>query len=304
MAAKSTKSKKKSTKPKKKRTAKQKAAARKRVKRKIKRKVRKATRRASQATRGLDKGFTSSRGLEGSIKSIGTSIKNVYEYRIDTPRRELAQEINRTKAQIRARGRAYAKLAENEKNEELKKQLLETAAYAQGVADAIYTPKKLELENLSAYAKAAVEASQLATPEVLAGRSAAIVRFQMNMAADKKRTQLFGPGKVGRAKMIAFFNYYKQDYQASPGVDRLAAIIAANPGKTLQQLLSEALGSAGTKGKPSFQEYVAIYLGIDYTEVDKTDSAWLGHMDQVFAGLDSPIQDDITQSYRANYGYH
>ena len=130
------------------------------------------------------------------------------------------------------------------------------------------------------------------------------VKFEMKRAQDSQRTRLFGPGKIGRARVQAFFMYYKNDWRdAQTREERYQRILDRHPGHTLFELFQIALSSTKEIGNQqmTFEEYIAFFMGLDYADVDTSDPAWRDVMGSTFDNLDSPTKDAIVQAWSA---YH
>lgn len=112
---------------------------------------------------------------------------------------------------------------------------------------------------------------------------------------DLQNSTLFGSGREARARVKAFFMFYSDDWIGSVG-DRYEAIKQRHPGMSLFDLY-EAMTKAGSVTGYSFEEYIADYLGIDYSNVDTSDPAWKRQIMEEYDKLDSPLQKSLAVAY-------
>lgn len=132
-----------------------------------------------------------------------------------------------------------------------------------------------------------------------AARKNAIFNFQLNRALDEQGTPLFGDSKTARANALAFLNAYKQDWQGEDPSQRLQLILKASGKRTLQEAYEDFMNSeADVNGEVmTWHKFVATWIGISYDNVDTTSPDWQAHIEQMFAALDSPEQDAISEAW-------
>lgn len=117
-------------------------------------------------------------------------------------------------------------------------------------------------------------------------------RFELGMAQRGETTNIFGSGEQAKTKARLFWMATKQAWQGAPTPsDRYDAILAHYGAKSLEEVYETVATRDG------FAEFVADWLGLDYSAVDTTDSQWQSMVYERFEDLGSPEQQQIAQAY-------
>lgn len=120
------------------------------------------------------------------------------------------------------------------------------------------------------------------------------VQNEMRRALDNQNT-IFGSGQEGRAKVRAFYMAFSDDWVSKEG-DTLTNILQAHPGMDIYDLYKSIFLEKGSTGK-TWEEFIADYLGIDYSNIDTSSPAFKNQMNEEFDKLDSPIQKELAVQY-------
>ena len=120
------------------------------------------------------------------------------------------------------------------------------------------------------------------------------VQNEMRRALDNQTT-IFGSGQEGRAKVRAFYMALSDDWVSKEG-DTLTNILQAHPGMDIYDLYKSIFLETGSTGK-TWEEFIADYLGIDYSNIDTGSPAFKNQMNEQFDSLDSPIQKELAVQY-------
>lgn len=120
------------------------------------------------------------------------------------------------------------------------------------------------------------------------------VQNEMRRALDNQTT-IFGSGQEGRAKVRAFYMAFSDDWVSKEG-DTLTNILQAHPGMDVYDLYKSIFLEKSATGK-TWEEFIADYLGIDYSNIDTSSPAFKNQMNEEFDKLDSPIQKELAVQY-------
>ena len=209
----------------------------------------------------------------------------------DPARRRISREAQNARRKLQRRVARLRKLAKSEKNVKVK------AAYqreAKNLTGVIKRSAFKRGETLSQVSKKLERlTSRIAEPTLQKNRNL-YVQNEMRRALDGQNT-IFGSGQEGRAKIRAFYMAFSDDWVSKEG-DTLTNILQAHPGMDIYDLYKSSFLETGFTGK-TWEEFIADYLGIDYSNIDTSSSVFKNQMNEQFDSLDSPIQKELAVQY-------
>lgn len=209
----------------------------------------------------------------------------------DPARRRISREAQNARRKLQRRVARLRKLAKSEKNVKVK------AAYQREAKNLTAVIKRSVFkrgETLSQVSKKLERlTSRIAEPTLQKNRNL-YVQNEMRRALDGQNT-IFGSGQEGRAKIRAFYMAFSDDWVSKEG-DTLTNILQAHPGMDIYDLYKSSFLETGFTGK-TWEEFIADYLGIDYSNIDTSSSVFKNQMNEQFDSLDSPIQKELAVQY-------
>lgn len=209
----------------------------------------------------------------------------------DPARRRISREAQNARRKLQRRVARLRKLAKSEKNVKVK------AAYQREAKNLTAVIKRSAFkrgETLSQVSKKLERlTSRIAEPTLQKNRNL-YVQNEMLRALDGQNT-IFGSGQEGRAKIRAFYMAFSDDWVSKEG-DTLTNILQAHPGMDIYDLYKSSFLETGFTGK-TWEEFIADYLGIDYSNIDTSSSVFKNQMNEQFDSLDSPIQKELAVQY-------
>lgn len=209
----------------------------------------------------------------------------------DPARRRISREAQNARRKLQRRVARLRKLAKAEKNVKVK------AAYqreAKNLTGVIKRSAFKRGETLSQVSKKLERlTSRIEEPTLQKNRNL-YVQNEMRRALDGQNT-IFGSGQEGRAKVRAFYMAFSDDWVSKEG-DTLTNILQAHPGMDVYDLYKSSFLETGFTGK-TWEEFIADYLGIDYSNIDTGSSVFKNQMNEQFDSLDSPIQKELAVQY-------
>lgn len=209
----------------------------------------------------------------------------------DPVRRRISREAQNARRKLQRRVARLRKLAKAEKNVKVKAAYQREAKNLTGVIKRSAFKRGESLTQVSK--KLEHLTSRIEEPTLQKNRNL-YVQNEMRRALDGQNT-IFGSGQEGRAKVRAFYMAFSDDWVSKEG-DTLTNILQAHPGMDIYDLYKSSFLETGFTGK-TWEEFIADYLGIDYSNIDTGSSVFKNQMNEQFDSLDSPIQKELAVQY-------
>lgn len=209
----------------------------------------------------------------------------------DPERRRISREAQNARRKLQRRVARLRKLAKSEKNAKVKTAYQREAKNLTGVIKRSAFKRGESLNKVSKKLERLI--SRIEEPTLQKNRNL-YVQNEMRRALDGQNT-IFGSGQEGRAKIRAFYMAFSDDWVSKEG-DTLTNILQAHPGMDIYDLYKSSFIETGFTGK-TWEEFIADYLGINYSNIDTSSSAFKNQMNEQFDSLDSPIQKELAVQY-------
>lgn len=209
----------------------------------------------------------------------------------DPVRRRISREAQNARRKLQRRVARLRKLVKAEKNVKVKAAYQREAKNLTGVIKRSAFKRGESLTQVSK--KLERLTSRIEEPTLQKNRNL-YVQNEMRRALDGQNT-IFGSSQEGRAKIRAFYMAFSDDWVSKEG-DTLTNILQAHPGMDIYDLYKSSFLETGFTGK-TWEEFIADYLGIDYSNIDTGSPVFKNQMNEQFDSLDSPIQKELAVQY-------